>query len=236
MFGYRKRSFRADRSSIPEGIRPTCRVACQNRTLHFYSRFRNLCVAADLLENPVTPRTTFPISSPAPRRYDRATRSHRLGRYTDALAVHRCPLFLDIVRRDDDQRHDDLGPALRHARPDLRYQHRHGRWSHDASFAHPDAHPCRQSARRCLAHRHPHDQQSHMEDGVRRNQPDRVLTTPEGRTQTSTTDERGRLSSAAQPGIATASFGYNSFGVVGSVTQGNRTSSFGYDNRRQLTS
>jgi YD repeat-containing protein len=63
-----------------------------------------------------------------------------------------------------------------------------------------------------------------------------VLTSPEGRIQSSTTDERGRLASVAQPGIATASFGYNSFGFVGSIAQGTRTSSFGYDNRRQLTS
>jgi YD repeat-containing protein len=63
-----------------------------------------------------------------------------------------------------------------------------------------------------------------------------VLTTPEGRMQTSTTDERGRLVSFAQPGIATASIGYNAFGFIGTVSQGNRTGSFGYDNRRQLTS
>jgi RHS repeat-associated protein len=63
-----------------------------------------------------------------------------------------------------------------------------------------------------------------------------VLTTPEGRTQTSTMDDRGRLASFAQPGIATASIGYNAFGFVGSIAQGNRISSFGYDNRRQLTS
>ncbi len=63
-----------------------------------------------------------------------------------------------------------------------------------------------------------------------------VLTSPEGRIQSSTTDERGRLASVAQPGIATASFGYNSFGLIGSIAQGTRTSSFGYDNRRQLTS
>jgi len=70
-------------------------------------------------------------------------------------------------------------------------------------------------------------------DGVSRTA---VLTTPEGRTQTSTTDNRGRMVSFAQPGIAPASIGYNAFGFVGSIQQGSRTSSFGYDNLRQLIS
>jgi RHS repeat-associated protein len=62
-----------------------------------------------------------------------------------------------------------------------------------------------------------------------------LLTSPEGRPQTSIADERGRLVSFAQPGIAPASIGYNAFGSVGSITQENRTSSLSYDNRRLLT-
>jgi RHS repeat-associated protein len=63
-----------------------------------------------------------------------------------------------------------------------------------------------------------------------------VLVTPQGRTQTSTTDTRGRIISSSQPGIEPASIGYNGFGFVGSVQQGSRTNTFGYDNLRHLTS
>ena len=61
-----------------------------------------------------------------------------------------------------------------------------------------------------------------------------IVTSPVGRTRTSTIDAKGRLTSIAAPGITTASVTYNSAGQLERIQQGSRSTSFAYDSKQQL--